>query len=288
MASRIAAQRNQEGDKMFSRRTKVLIFALGLSLAVAGFLLAADEPNFNEQQKIDFLQHAKVIANHSVSKGITGPPRLTLSDGTVTHDASFQTVSDTAPVRQMADGTTIINFKDKWQYNIAGYRIAKLVGLDDMVPVYTERKYDGKTGAISWWVPNIQFDEGDRLKRGEHPADMDSWNHQMYDLRVLTQLLYDQDPNLTNVLIDKDWKIWRIDFTRAFPEFKSLPAQKDLVMCRKDVYTKLKQLNYDDVLSATQPYLAKGEVKALIARRDKIVQIFDQLIAKSGEANVLF
>jgi hypothetical protein len=281
-------QLTQGGIEMSSRCKWTVSVVAGFGLVAASLLLAADEPNFTEQQKIDFMQHAKVIASHSVSTGITGPPRLSLSDGTVTHDASFQTVAESAPVKQMADGNTIINFKDKWQYNIAGYRVAKLIGLDDMVPVYTERKYEGKTGAISWWVPNVMFDEGVRLKRNEHPQDMDSWNHQMYSLRVLTQLFYDQDPNLTNVLIDKDWKIWRIDFTRAFAEFKSLPAQKDLVMCRKDVYTKLKQLNYDDVLSATQPYLAKGEVKALIARRDKIVQILDQLIAKNGESNVLF
>ena len=84
--------------------------------------------------------------------------------------------------------------------------------------------------------------------------------------------MVDQDPNLTNVLIDKDWKIWRIDFTRAFAEFKSLPAPKDLVMCRKDVYQKLKELNYDQVFAATRPYLTKDQAKAVIARRDKIVQ----------------
>src|SRR5437763_12959691 len=124
---------------MLSRRRRVFIFAMGLSLTVAGFLLAADEPNFTEQQKVDFMQHAKVMASHGVSTGITGPPRLTLSDGTVTHDASFRTVAESSPVKQMSDGATIINFKDKWQYNIAGYRVAKLIGLDDMVPVYIER-----------------------------------------------------------------------------------------------------------------------------------------------------
>jgi hypothetical protein len=281
-------QLTQGGFDMSSRRNWIVSLVAGLGLVAAGVLLAADEPNFTEQQKIDFMQNAKVIASHQVSTGITGPPRLTLTDGTVTHDGSFQTVDEHAPVKQMTDGTTILNFKDDWRFNIAGYRVAKMIGLDDMVPVYTHRKYDGKDGSISWWVPNVMFDEGVRLKRGEHPVDMDAWNHQMYDLRVLTQLFYDQDPNLTNVLIDKDWKIWRIDFSRAFAEFKSLPAQKDLVMCRKDVYAKLKQLNYDDVLSATQPYLAKGQVKALIARRDKIVETFDKLIAKNGESSVLF
>ena len=38
----------------------------------------------------------------------------------------------------------------------------------------------------------------------------------MYKIRVFDQLVSDSDPNLTNVLIGEDWKIWRIDFTRAF------------------------------------------------------------------------
>ena len=274
---------------MFYRRTRGLTYVAGFFLAVTSFLLAVEEPNFTEQQKIDFMQHADVIASHSVPTGITSPPRLTLSDGKVTHDASFQTVDEHANMKEMSDGTTIINFRDDWRFNIAGYRIAKLIGLDDMVPVYTERKWRGNQGSISWWVPNVMFDERERtMKRHESAPDPDAWNRQMYDLRVLTQLFYDQDANLTNVLIDKDWKIWRIDFTRAFAEFKTLSVPKDLVMCRKDVYQKLKELNYDQVFAATQPYLTKGQVKAVIARRDKIVQIFDQLVAKNGEHNVLF
>jgi hypothetical protein len=55
-----------------------------------------------------------------------------------------------------------LNFRDFWGYNIAGYRIAKLLGMDDMVPVYTERRWNGTTGFISWRVPNVQFDEAAR------------------------------------------------------------------------------------------------------------------------------
>ena len=38
----------------------------------------------------------------------------------------------------------------------------------------------------------------------------------MYKVRVFDVLVYDTDANLTNVLIGEDWKIWRVDFTRAF------------------------------------------------------------------------
>jgi hypothetical protein len=42
------------------------------------------------------------------------------------------------------------------------------------------------------------------------------------------------------------------------------------------------------VLDATKPYLTKDEVKALIARRDKMVAHFDELVAQKGESEVLY
>jgi hypothetical protein len=117
---------------------------------------------------------------------------------------------------------------------------------------------------------------------------LDAWNKQMYKVRVLTQLFYDMDDNLTNVLITKkDWKIWRIDFTRAFRLQHDLKSSKDLVQCDREVLAKLRQLNYDQVFDATKPYLTKNEVKALIARRDKMVAHFDELVAQKGESQVL-
>jgi hypothetical protein len=58
----------------------------------------------------------------------------------------------------------LLNFVDSYKYNIAAYELAALLGLDDMVPVYVERKFEGKTGSFGWWLP-VQMDEADRLKR---------------------------------------------------------------------------------------------------------------------------
>jgi hypothetical protein len=54
------------------------------------------------------------------------------------------------------------------------------------------------------------------------------------------------------------------------------------------VLAKLRQLTYDQVFEATKPYLTKNEVKALIARRDKVVAYFDKLVAHKGESQVLY
>ncbi len=271
------------------RRSRWILGAVLASFVLAR-ILAADEPNLTEEQKIDFLQHAKVTASEWEKKGKSNASHLTLSDGKLTHDASFQPIDEKKAQGPSPGGAIELNFRDYWGYNIAGYRIAKLLGMDDMVPVYTERKWNGTTGAISFRVSDVQFDEADRYGRKiEVPGPArDAWNKQMYKVRILTQLFYDMDDNLTNVLITKDWKIWRIDFTRAFRLQHDLKNLKDLVQCDREVLVKLRHLSYDQVFDATKPYLTKDEVKALIARRDKMVAHFDELVAQKGESEVLY
>jgi hypothetical protein len=41
------------------------------------------------------------------------------------------------------------------------------------------------------------MDEADRLKRKVEVPDPDAWDKQMCKIRVLDQLVYDSDPNLT-------------------------------------------------------------------------------------------
>jgi hypothetical protein len=272
------------------RRSRCIPGMVLATFALVSVLAGADEPNFTEEQKVDFLQHAKVIASKPEKKGKSNASHLTLSDGRVTHDASFQPIDEKKAQGPGPGGGVELNFRDYWGYDIAGYRVAKLLGMEDIVPVYTERKWNGKPGAISWRVSDEQFDEADRYSRKiEVPAAVrDAWNKQMYKVRVLTQLFYDMDDNLTNVLITNDWKIWRIDFTRAFRLQHDLRNSKDLAQCDRDVLAKLRQLSYDQVFDATKPYLTKDEVKALMARRDKMVAYFDKLVAQKGESEVLY
>jgi hypothetical protein len=60
------------------------------------------------------------------------------------------------------------------------------------------------------------------------------------------------------------------------------------VQCDRQLLDKLRQLSYDEVLDKTKPYLTKSEVKAVMARRGKIVAYFEKLIAQKGEAAVLY
>jgi hypothetical protein len=249
---------------------------------------ANDGNDFTDQQKADFLMKAKVIKSKQTAKGVTLPYQVTLNDGTVTHDGDFQPIDEMKPQMQFADGHTEFNFKDSYKFNIAGYELAKLVGMDNMIPVTVERVWNGKRGSLSWWVPDVMMDEGDRVKKNMTSPDPDAWNKQMYKVRVFDELVYDTDPNLTNVLITKDWKIWRVDFSRAFRTWKKLKNPENLVMCDKGLLEKLKALNEEDLKNATKKYLSGSEIKGVMARRDLIVEQFNKMIAEKGEAAVLY
>ena len=271
----------------FPVRWRVLILAAAVCLTHPLFVVAADEPTTLTKEQIkQFLTTAKVVESKQAKKGITGTWRLTLSDGTVTHDASFQSIDEHKPVMQLASGTEL-NFVDSYKYNIAAYALAELIGMDDMLPVYVERKWKGETGSLSWWLP-VKMDEVERHKQNLTAPDADAWNNQMYKIRVFDQLVSDSDPNLTNVLIGENWKIWRIDFTRAFRFNKDVKEPKDLVRCDRQLLGKLKTLDANELTEKTKKYLTKDEVKAVMARRDKIVAQFQKMVAEKGENEVLY
>ena len=269
------------------QRSRALVLAAVVCLTWQLFAVASDEPSLTKEQIKQFLLTAKVVNSEQSKKGITHTLRLTLSDGTVTHDASFQPVDEHKPIKTLESGIEL-NFVDSYKYNIAAYGLAELLGMDDMLPVYVERKWRGNVGSLSWWLP-VKMDEAERHKQKLEAPNPDAWNNQMYKIRVFDLLVSDSDPNLTNVLIGENWKIWRIDFTRAFRLNTDLkdPA-KELVRCDRQLLEKLKTLDANTLTEKTKGYLTKEEVKTVMARRDKIVAYFQKLIAERGENEVLY
>jgi hypothetical protein len=267
-------------------RGRCLVFASLVYLTSSLVVFAADKPSLTKEQMKNFLLTAKVVDSRDAKKGVTNTKRLTLSDGLLTHDASFQSIDEHKAVMQFATGTEL-NFVDSYKNNIAAYALAELLGMDDMIPVYVERKWGGHIGSLSWWVP-VRMDEVERHRQKLTAPDADAWNNQMYKIRVFDQLVADADINLTNVLIGEDWKIWRIDFTRAFRLNKELKNPKDLVRCDRQLLGKLKSLDANQLTETLKRYLDKEQVKAVMARRDKIVAAFQSLIAEKGESEVLY
>ncbi len=115
-----------------------------------------------------------------------------------------------------------------------------------------------------------------------------NWNKQMYCLRVFDELIYNTDRNGHNFVITNDWKIWMIDHTRAFRNHKTLKTPENLVKCDRWLLAAMRKLNYEMLERELRPYLSKAQIKALLARRDRIVKFFDNAVAQKGEHAVLY
>src|SRR5579863_9741083 len=188
----------------FRLRHKRFVIVAAFACLTLPLALSADEPTLTKDQIKEFLQTAEIVKSKDAPKGVTGTFRLTLSNGTITHDASFQSIDERKAQKQFSDGRVEFNFVDSYKYNIAAYRLAELLGIDSMLPVYVERKWRGQTGSLSRWLP-VKMDEAQRMEKKLQAPDNDKWNDQMYRVRVFDELIYDTDPNLTNVLIGEDW-----------------------------------------------------------------------------------
>jgi len=235
-----------------------------------------------------FLVEAKVVKSERIGKGLTNPWRLTLSADGLTHDASFQDVDVRTQEAGFAGGGRELNFADSYHFNIAAYELAVLLEIDDMVPVTVEREWDGKKGSLSWWVDDVKLDEEESVKKAISPPDSHSWNSQMHKIRVFSQLIYDTDRNVQNILITGDWRLWIIDFSRAFRTIRKLPEEEDLLKCERGLFNRLRDLDKYAVSGAVGNHLTKWEVEALTARRDLIVKRFEKLIEEKGESKVLY
>jgi hypothetical protein len=137
-------------------------------------------------------------------------------------------------------------------------------------------------------VDDVMMEEGDRLKKKVQVPNPQAWNEQMHRMRVFTQLVADTDRNVGNVLIDRNWKLWMIDFTRAFRHNKTLLSDKDLKKCDRQLLEKMRALTAEQVTAATKGYLTAAEIDPMMARRDVIVKLFEALVAQNGEAQVLY
>ena len=82
-----------------------------------------------------------------------------------------------------------MNFRDTWKFNIAAYRLGRMLGLADMIPPSVERKFSGDSGDFTWWVEDIMMDEVQRVAKKVAPPDKDRFNRQYVIMQVFDNLM---------------------------------------------------------------------------------------------------
>ena len=272
---------------------------LGVSLAapLGTFAAAAAAPRppvssgpsviTGDRAREEFLAEGDVVAVQDTPTGVTGSLRATLRRGDLSHDADIQMV-DEESVRKDLGTTVELDFRDTYRHDVAAYRLDRMLGVG-MVPVAVVRDHDRRAAAFTWWVDDVLLSEGERYVRRIRPPDAASWNRQLAVVGIFDQLIFNFDRNAGNLIIDRGWRLWMIDHSRAFKTTKSLRNPRALGdSCEKDLLAALRALGQAALRTQMNGLLSDGQIEGLVARRDHIVAHYDRLIADRGEAAILY
>jgi hypothetical protein len=235
-----------------------------------------------------FLKTAEVVRKKGLSLGITNSDQYTLSDGTRTCKAVWKTIDEfKRGVSSLEGGGVIVDFSDSWKHEVAAYELDKLIGLG-LVPPTVERSFGRTTGSLQMWVEGA-MDESQRKQKKVAPPDPRAWNEQMYKVRLLHQLSYNTDyRNIRNVLIDKTFRVYAIDSSRAFAVYDDLRSENELLRFSRTVLEGLKTLDRPTLDARLGRWLNGPQIQTLLKRRDKILALAERRVQEQGEAAVLY
>ncbi len=226
----------------------------------------------------NFLEAAEVQSVEAVGMGVTDPQLVILNNDGEINQATFK------PIKRGRQR----GFWESYQAEVAAYRLDKYLGLE-MVPPTTLRRIEGEMGSLQFWVKDCVLY---REKQGGKVASAKKvqWMWQVARMKAFDNLILNTDRNAQNMLIDDDWHIILIDHSRAFVSRKNLLPQKHELPSTFDrgMVAKMQTMNIENMTTLMDGVLDKNEIKALIARRDKLMKHYEKAVKKNGEGAVLF
>jgi hypothetical protein len=273
----------------------VLVFTLLILGAASFFVQAQFTPKEIAQRPEweNFLKTAEIVSSKEIGEGVTKPYKLHLKKGDIEKDAAWKNPSGWQQ-----------GFWEGWQYEIAAYRMDKLIGLN-MIPPYIEREFKGQKGALSLWAESKtsllkMMEQGIKIP----PAAADQTEKMKYVTRAFDSLIANEDRTQQNVLFTEDWRTILIDHSRSFRCTKECTEKlmfgsnglKRTSEGRPFLFRqlprafveKVRALTYTNVQSAVGPYLTDEEIKAIIIRKDLLLKEIEGMIKEKGEDKVLY
>jgi hypothetical protein len=274
---------------------KKRLIILGLTLLVLGVnsrALAQFTPEeLAEMPKWEeFLAAAEIVGQEQLSGpgAVTNPWELTLKQGDITRNALWKNISGRPK-----------GYIDSWKYEIAAYRMDKLIGLN-MVPPTIEKRFHEDRGSCQLWIDawmNLKKIKEQKIKTPS--IKIFYWNRALYLQRAFDNLIGNEDRHQANYLLMPDWRLILIDHSRSFRTSKKFT--KELIYSEKHpegpmlmselpraLVEKIKALTFESIKNAVGEYLTDEEINAVLTRKDLILQEIDRLIKKNGEENVLY
>jgi hypothetical protein len=222
----------------------------------------------HEAEFEEYLRTAEIDRIEDIPIGVTKPKRAFFKGDGPIKSAAWK------PLRP----GRYSGFWESYRSEIAAYEIDKVLGMH-MVPPTVERRIDGALGALIMWVENVK---GWKMEQPVVGPDVNAWNKQVVTMKMFDDVIGNIDRNQGNLLYDSEYHLILIDHSRAFTSSKELPVKVTRV--NRELFEKLNTLTYEQLEPLLTPYMGKGEIKAVVARRDKLREQIEKAIADHGEA----
>jgi hypothetical protein len=227
----------------------------------------------------EFLKTAQILTIEDIPVGVTKPRKAKLAPGGPVDAMTWKTIQP-----GIHNG-----FWESYKSEIAAYELDKLLHLD-MLPPKVERRIKGDVGVAIMWCPGVRsFKDlggvpGQGRVPGPPPAEVVRWNRQVARAKMFDNLIGNLDPNLGNWLVDASWNLILIDHTRALTGTKKLVHTMQGIDA--DLWERMKALDEPAVTTALGSWVGKGEIRAVLARRDQMAKVIDGMVKAQGEARV--
>ena len=235
-----------------------------------------------------FLREAKVVRAETLAEGVTKPKRLWLKKGDLEACAVWKRPAETGA-----------DHFDRWEHEIAAYRLDKLLGLN-MVPPTIERSYHGYAGSLQLWV-ELEFN-GLQIQKdgiGTPGPKQEAYEKARSLQRAFDSLIANADRTLQNLRYTGDWRMILIDHSQSFrdtPPYigrllfgrsgdSSLQAFNRLP---RTFLAKVRALTHEKIRAAVEDYMTSSEIDAVLNRRDLLLQEVEALVKELGEDRVLY
>ena len=244
-------------------------------------------PFRSDEEVLGFLKKADVVSAERFGVGVNRIYRVLLEkDGTQARAAFRHVKLEKSFHLPKRVGHTLRNgFRDDSIFELAAYRLSRLLGLHN-VPPTVRRSIGGKNGTLQIWIERAMM-EKERQQEKIPPPFARDWINQ-WQIRVLfDNLIFNDDRNQGNILIDSNWKVWLIDHTRSFRLVRALPNPETVQHCSRDLWDRLRSLDKSTLKTRLGGILRNSEIRSLLHRRDLLLAHLQKLIDQKGEAAVL-